>query len=740
MKTPTSLLMVSVAGCLYSTLLQTVMIPIAAAADSSTTYSLLQQPAIAAAVAKAGEYGTAPIVPSPFALSLTAQMGKTAAGTITLRKSSTDQHTYYLSTNQGWVWMNPPYGSTHTITTETDQLVITARTAGLAAGTYSAVVYVVDYGPNNFMNVLRVPVTLTVTTTPTVSTPPPAPPVATPPPPTPPAATPPPPVAVTPPPPATTPPPPPPATVTGGLIQVSPAALSLTSANPVGTLSLKKSGTDLRSYYLSTNQGWVGMNPPYGSTLTISTETDQVVITAQTAGLAAGTYSGVVYVVDYGPNNSATTVVRVPVTLTVAATPTASAPPPPPPTPPAATPPPPVAVTPPPPATTPPPPPPATVTGGLIQVSPAALSLTSANPVGTLSLKKSGTDLRSYYLSTNQGWVGMNPPYGSTLTISTETDQVVITAQTAGLAAGTYSGVVYVVDYGPNNSATTVVRVPVTLTVAATPTASAPPPPPPTPPAATPPPPVAVTPPPPATTPPPPPPATVTGGLIQVSPAALSLTSANPVGTLNLSKSGTDRRTYSLSTNQGWVGMNPPYGSTQTITTETDQVVITAQTAGLAAGTYSGVVYIVDSGPTNIATTIRIPVTLTIASGQTASASPPAPTSPSQPTVTTPPPPPPSPTAPPPIAGTSPTTSTPKVANATVTWNANTETDLAGYRVYVGTRSGVYGFASPFEVTNSTTFTVPNLPVGTTYFFAVSAFDKAGNESAKSNEVSKSLF
>src|SRR5574340_1241760 len=65
---------------------------------------------------------------------------------------------------------------------------------------------------------------------------------------------------------------------------------------------------------------------------------------------------------------------------------------------------------------------------------------------------------------------------------------------------------------------------------------------------------------------------------------------------------------------------------------------------------------------------------------------------------------------------------------------------LAGYRVYVGTRSGVYGFAGPFEVTNSTTFTVPNLPVGTTYFFAVSAFDKAGNESAKSNEVSKSLF
>jgi len=80
------------------------------------------------------------------------------------------------------------------------------------------------------------------------------------------------------------------------------------------------------------------------------------------------------------------------------------------------------------------------------------------------------------------------------------------------------------------------------------------------------------------------------------------------------------------------------------------------------------------------------------------------------------------------------------MANATVSWNANTEKDLAGYRVYVGTRSGLYTFAGPFEVTNSTSFTVPNLPIGTTYFFAVSAFDKAGNESTKSNEVSKSLF
>jgi hypothetical protein len=534
-------------------------------------------------------------------------------------------------------------------------------------------------------------------------------------------------------------------TVIGGQIQVSPAALNLTGANPVGTLSLKKTGTDLRSYYLSTNQGWVGMNPPYGSTLTIATETDHLVITAQPAGLAAGTYSAVVYVVDYGPNNSATTVVRVPVTLTIAATPTASSPPPPA-TSPAATSPPPVAVTPPaPPAVAPPPPQSGSLTP-LLQAFPAALSMTAAKGAtvsGIFNLKKSSTPQSTYTITANQGWTQLNPPYGSTQTITTEIDPISVTINTAAMNVGSYSGVIYIVESGPNGFQN--LRVPVYLTVTS---AGTTPPPPSSPVAVTPPPPSTATPPPVAVTPPsppsppaatpPPPPTTVTGGPIQVSPAALSLTGANPVGTLSLKKTGTDLRSYYLSSNQGWVGMNPPYGSTLTIATETDHLVITAQPAGLAAGTYSAIVYVVDYGPNNSATTVvRVPVTLTITAGQTASPSPPAPTSPSQPVVTAPPPPPPSPTAPPPIAGTSPT---PKVGTATISWNANTERDLAGYRVYVGTRSGVYSFTGPFEVTSGTSFTVTNLPIGTTYFFAVSAFDKAGNESAKSNEVSKSLF
>lgn len=77
----------------------------------------------------------------------------------------------------------------------------------------------------------------------------------------------------------------------------------------------------------------------------------------------------------------------------------------------------------------------------------------------------------------------------------------------------------------------------------------------------------------------------------------------------------------------------------------------------------------------------------------------------------------------------------------TLTWTANREPDLTGYKVYVGTASGTYSFpGSAFVIGKVSSYTVSNLPMGQTYFFAISAYDSAGNESALSAEVSKSLF
>lgn len=69
-----------------------------------------------------------------------------------------------------------------------------------------------------------------------------------------------------------------------------------------------------------------------------------------------------------------------------------------------------------------------------------------------------------------------------------------------------------------------------------------------------------------------------------------------------------------------------------------------------------------------------------------------------------------------------------------VNWNANTETDLAGYKVYYGTASGVYG--SPIDVGKVTTYTIANVLETTTYYIALTAYDTSGNESVKSVEAS----
>jgi Fibronectin type III domain len=100
-----------------------------------------------------------------------------------------------------------------------------------------------------------------------------------------------------------------------------------------------------------------------------------------------------------------------------------------------------------------------------------------------------------------------------------------------------------------------------------------------------------------------------------------------------------------------------------------------------------------------------------------------------------------SPSTPPSTPPSTSPSSNSSTGNATLTWTANTEPDLAGYKVYVGTASGLYNFpGSAFLIGRVTSYTVSNLPMGQTYFFAISAYDSAGNESVLSAETSKSLY
>jgi hypothetical protein len=72
-----------------------------------------------------------------------------------------------------------------------------------------------------------------------------------------------------------------------------------------------------------------------------------------------------------------------------------------------------------------------------------------------------------------------------------------------------------------------------------------------------------------------------------------------------------------------------------------------------------------------------------------------------------------------------------------VTWDPNSESDLAGYRIYYGVEQSVY--TQMIDVGNVTSYTIGNLQEGVTYFLVVTAYDLNGNESLPSAEISATV-
>lgn len=75
----------------------------------------------------------------------------------------------------------------------------------------------------------------------------------------------------------------------------------------------------------------------------------------------------------------------------------------------------------------------------------------------------------------------------------------------------------------------------------------------------------------------------------------------------------------------------------------------------------------------------------------------------------------------------------PSIDYVTLSWNANTDSDLAGYNVYRSTTSGS-GYALLATVTNNS-YIDSGLTNWDTYYYVVKAFDEVPNESSFSNEA-----
>lgn len=72
-------------------------------------------------------------------------------------------------------------------------------------------------------------------------------------------------------------------------------------------------------------------------------------------------------------------------------------------------------------------------------------------------------------------------------------------------------------------------------------------------------------------------------------------------------------------------------------------------------------------------------------------------------------------------------------AEVGIIWDPNNEPDIAGYKVYYGTKSRTYG--NSINVGNVTSYVLSNLNLDTIYFLAVTAYDTNGLESDFSEEI-----
>lgn len=192
---------------------------------------------------------------------------------------------------------------------------------------------------------------------------------------------------------------------------------------------------------------------------------------------------------------------------------------------------------------------------------------------------------------------------------------------------------------------------------------------------------------------------------LAVSPTAVTFQAVQGVTnslsqTVSVSKSNNSPSFWVAIDNATWLTVSPGVGSIR----RTAQVAVAVNIAGLAAGTYTATVTIHADKGGGVAS---VPVTLTVTPASTTSSS-----------------------------STPPATST--STTASLTWNPVMNTNLAGYKVYMGTASGQYG--TTIDVGKATSYVVGNLAVGNTYYFVVTSYLINGSESLPSTEVSKSMY
>lgn len=85
---------------------------------------------------------------------------------------------------------------------------------------------------------------------------------------------------------------------------------------------------------------------------------------------------------------------------------------------------------------------------------------------------------------------------------------------------------------------------------------------------------------------------------------------------------------------------------------------------------------------------------------------------------------------------------TPVLGSAVLSWESNTESDLAGYKVYYGTNPRNSdcpkgGYEEVISIGKKNKYKVDKLEPGKTYYFSITSYNSAKKESCFSEEMKK---
>ena len=94
------------------------------------------------------------------------------------------------------------------------------------------------------------------------------------------------------------------------------------------------------------------------------------------------------------------------------------------------------------------------------------------------------------------------------------------------------------------------------------------------------------------------------------------------------------------------------------------------------------------------------------------------------------------------LSGLASSTNAEMTGEAKLSWNANKESNVAGYRIYYGTTirkdsCPPGGYLEKVDTGNITTYKLDKLKNNSTYYFSITSYNRAGKESCFSGEVSK---